>query len=104
VLPVPDRVLSGTYSIPQPQKVPPADHLIIVGFGVNGKNMGRAASQAKIPYVVAEVNPQIVRRKKAMGEPIFYGDVSQPTVLNQLNITEARVMVIAIADLLEAVK
>lgn len=32
VLPVPDRVLSGTYSIPQPQKVPPADHLIIVGL------------------------------------------------------------------------
>ena len=98
VLPVPDRVLSGTYSIPQPQKVPPADHLIIVGFGVNGKNMARAASQAKIPYVVAELNPQIVRRKKVMGEPICYGDASQPTVLNQLNITEARVMVIAISD------
>jgi len=65
---------------------------------------GSSCFTGKNPYVVAEVNPQIVRRKKAMGEPIFYGDVSQPTVLNQLNITEARVMVIAIADLLEAVK
>ncbi len=79
VLPVPDRVLSGTYSIPRPQKVPPADHLIIVGFGVNEKNMARAASQAKIPYVMAEVNPQIVRKKKAMGSPYI-----MVMLLNQL--------------------
>lgn len=98
ILPVPDRVLSGTYSLPQPRETPPEDHLIIVGFGVNGKNMARAAQQAKIPYVVVELNPQIVRRKKTMGEPIYYGDASQPTVLNQLNVSEARIMVVAISD------
>lgn len=98
VLPVPNRILNGIYTIPLPQEVPNEDHLIIIGFGVNGKNMARAALQGKIPYVVAELNPQIVRMRKAMGEPICYGDASQATVLNQLNVTEARVMVVAISD------
>lgn len=98
IIPIPDRVLCGTYHFPPPQEAPLEDHLIIVGFGVNGKNMAQAAFQAKIPYVVADLNPQIVRRRKEMGEPICYGDASQPTILNELNVTEARVMVIAISD------
>ncbi|HTX61050.1 MAG TPA: cation:proton antiporter, partial [Methanobacterium sp.] len=97
-LPVPKRILNGAYSIPQPREAPPEDHLIIVGFGVNGKNMARAAFQASIPYLVVDLNPQIVRKKKETGEPIYYGDASQSTVLNQLNIAEARVMVVAISD------
>lgn len=98
VLPIPDRVLCGTYSIPKSNEVPLEDHLIIVGFGVNGKNMARAAQRANIPYVVADLNPQIVRRKKILGEPICYGDASQPTILNQLNVTEAKAIVVAISD------
>ena len=75
-----------------------SDHLIIVGFGVNGKNMAKAASKADIPYVVIEINPQIVKNEKSRGESIHYGDAAHGTVLKNVNIKNARIMVVAISD------
>jgi CPA2 family monovalent cation:H+ antiporter-2 len=72
--------------------------LIIVGFGINGKNMAKAASKAEIPYVVVEINPEIVRNEKTRGESIHFGDAAHGTVLENVNIAEARIMVVAISD------
>jgi len=74
------------------------DHLIIVGFGVNGRNVAMAARAKGIPYVVADLNPDIVRSESGNGEPIYYGDATQESVLLHLGIADARVMVVAISD------
>jgi len=74
------------------------DHLVIVGYGVNGRNVSKAASMAGIPYVILEINPDTVRTERAAGEPIFYGDATQEAVLAHVGITQARVLVIAIPD------
>ncbi len=74
------------------------DHLIIVGFGVNGRNVAKAAKSKGIPYVVVDADPDIVRREGGNGEPIYYGDATQESVLRHLGITAARVIVIAISD------
>ncbi|NPU86836.1 monovalent cation:proton antiporter family protein [Methanothrix sp.] len=74
------------------------DHLIIVGFGVNGRNVAMAARAKGIPYVVVDLNPDIVKREGGNGEPIYYGDATQEQVLRHLGITDARVLVIAISD------
>jgi CPA2 family monovalent cation:H+ antiporter-2 len=74
------------------------DHLIIVGFGLNGRNVVRAAKVAGIPYVVIEMNPQTVRVESAKGEPIFYGDASQEAVLEEVGVQKARVVVVVISD------
>ncbi|MFP3472203.1 hypothetical protein R0J90_19315, partial [Micrococcus sp. SIMBA_144] len=34
------------------------DHLVIIGYGLNGRNLARAAKRAKIPYVIIEMNPE----------------------------------------------
>lgn len=74
------------------------DHLIIVGFGVNGRNVATAARSKGIPYVVVDLNPEIVKSEGGNGEPIYYGDATQESVLRHLGITDARVIVIAISD------
>jgi CPA2 family monovalent cation:H+ antiporter-2 len=74
------------------------DHLVIVGFGLNGRNLARAARVAGIPYVVIEMNPQTVRSERENGEPVYYGDASQEAVLEQADIKNARAAVIAISD------
>jgi CPA2 family monovalent cation:H+ antiporter-2 len=74
------------------------DHLIIVGFGLNGRNLARAAAKAGIPYAVIEMNPQTVRQEREKGEPILYGDASQEEVLVHANVGEARILVIVISD------
>ncbi|MBD3383240.1 MAG: potassium transporter KefB, partial [candidate division Zixibacteria bacterium] len=74
------------------------NHLIIIGFGLNGYNLSRAARMAGIPYTVLEMNPDTVKRERKKGEPIFYGDAASEEVLKQAGLMTARAMVIAISD------
>lgn len=74
------------------------DHLIIIGYGVNGRNVARAAASAKIPYVILETNPDTVKEEKQKGTNIIFGDAIYPDVLNQANIEKSRIIVIAIND------
>jgi len=73
-------------------------HLIIVGFGLTGRHIAQAARLAGIPYLIVGMNAQRVREKRAKGEPIFYGDASQETVLLHANIRTADTLVVAIND------
>jgi len=75
------------------------DHLIIAGYGVNGRNVARAAKVAEIKYLVAETNPDTVRRERGNGEPIFYGDVSSEEVLGHAGAEFARGLVVTIPDM-----
>jgi monovalent cation:H+ antiporter-2, CPA2 family len=74
------------------------DHLIIVGFGIGGRHLARAARMAGIRYVVLEMNPDTVRNEGAKGEPIFYGDAAQPAVLEHAGVKRARILAVVIAD------
>lgn len=76
----------------------PRDHLLIIGFGLNGRNVARAARSAGIPYLIVEMNPVTVKKEKSKGEPIFYGDASQEAVLEHVGIHGAKIMVVAIPD------
>jgi CPA2 family monovalent cation:H+ antiporter-2 len=69
-----------------------------VGFGMNGRNLARAAKAAGIPFVVIEMNPETVRREREKGKPIFFGDATQEEILQHANIGEARIVVVAIND------
>ena len=75
-----------------------SDHLVIVGYGVNGRNLAGAARVAGIPYVIIETNPDTVRRERNGGEPIMYGDAAHPAVLEHAGVELARVLVTAISD------
>jgi len=97
-LPVPKRLVSGIYPVSETKVVDRKDHLIIIGFGLNGRNVARAASIAGIPYAIIEMNPETVRSEQAKGEPIYYGDSTQETVLQNANIKDARIVVTAIND------
>ncbi|MDY7394858.1 monovalent cation:proton antiporter-2 (CPA2) family protein [Aureibaculum sp. 2210JD6-5] len=74
------------------------NHLIIIGYGINGSNLAKAAQYADIPYVVIEMNPTIVKSAKDDGIPILFGDASQPHILDTVNLSRARSVVIAISD------
>jgi CPA2 family monovalent cation:H+ antiporter-2 len=97
-LPLPKRLISGFYPVPDVKVKVKKDHLIIIGFGINGRNVARAARLSGIPYAVIEMNPETVRTEQAQGEPIFYGDSTQEAVLQHANIKNARIVVTAIND------
>lgn len=78
--------------------VPQSNHLVIIGFGINGKNLARAAASASIPYIILEINADTVREERQSGQPILYGDATQEIVLKSVHVNKARVVVIAISD------
>lgn len=75
------------------------NHLVIVGFGINGRAIARVAELRGIPYIVIETNAVTVEEEKAKGTPIIFGDASQEHILYSINIYHARAMVIAVTDL-----
>jgi len=74
------------------------DHLVIVGFGVGGKHLARAAKSFGITYRVVEMNPDTVRTSAAEGEPIIFGDASQAAVLERVGAHNARVLAVVVSD------
>lgn len=73
-------------------------HVIIVGFGLNGRNLAEVLKETSIPYVVLDLNNDTVLQMKKRGEPIFYGDGTSPEILHKLGIGTAKMLVIAISD------
>ncbi len=73
-------------------------HVIIIGFGLNGKNLAKILKEAEIPYVVLEMNSDTVRDMKKRGEPIYYGDGTSVEILHKIGIHRAKVLMVAISD------
>ncbi|MEW6357933.1 MAG: cation:proton antiporter [Planctomycetota bacterium] len=100
-IPLPKKLVSGLYPVAgldRGAKEKLKDHLIIIGFGVSGRNVARTAKSAGVPYLIIEMNPDTVRREQAKGEPIYYGDAIQDAVLLHAGIQAARVIVLTVPD------
>jgi CPA2 family monovalent cation:H+ antiporter-2 len=72
--------------------------LLIVGYGLNGRNLYHAARAAGIAVSILEMNPDTVRLERSRGLPILFGDATQDAVLLHAGLRESRVVVIAISD------
>lgn len=74
------------------------NHLVIIGYGVNGTNLVRVATHAEIPYVIIESDIDVVKREKQNGKTIVFGDATDEHTLHMACVENARVVVIAISD------
>ncbi len=73
-------------------------HVIIVGYGLSGRNVGGILREMQIPYLFIELNSESVRNGRRAGEFIVYGDATAPPVLKGLGIKHARALVLAVDD------
>lgn len=73
-------------------------HVIIVGYGLNGRNLARVLRSVGVPYVVLELNAEVVKRAKAKGEKINFGDATRREVLTHTQIEQAWALVVAMSD------
>ncbi len=97
-LPLSEAIKSGRFHENEIEKTKLRNHVVVVGFGLNGRNVSRVLAASDIPFVVLEMNPETVRSEKKKGVPISYGDASKEAVLEHVNIAAANAVVIAISD------
>jgi CPA2 family monovalent cation:H+ antiporter-2 len=82
-----------------PVQDPVKDHVVIAGYGLNGRNVATALRSINVPYLIVELHAQTVRKARTDGEPAFYGDATREEILHALGIERARLIVIAISIL-----
>jgi monovalent cation:H+ antiporter-2, CPA2 family len=80
------------------QKIRQADHVIIIGYGLNGKNLAKVLKAHGIAYAVVEANPFTISAERKRGSYIVFGDATRAEVLEHVQIAKARILVIAISD------
>lgn len=76
----------------------PKGHIIIVGYGLNGRNLSKVLRRVKIPYEILDLNAETVRKAAEQDEPITFGDGTRKEVLHRLNLESARILVLATSD------
>ena len=72
--------------------------VVLVGHGRVGRRIAQALHAARVPFVVAEQNREIVEALRAAGTPAVSGDAADPAVLIQAHIAAASLLVIATPD------
>jgi len=85
---------TGAAELPAPSRA----KVLIIGYGLNGRNLARVLRETGIAYRVLEFNAVTVHRAAAEGEPISFGDGSRPDVLHAVGAEHAQIIVIAISD------
>jgi len=97
-LPLPQRMREGRFSEVPAADHTPRDHVVIIGFGVTGRNVARTAASFDIPYAIIEMNADTVLAQRKAGDHVSYGDATNEAVLRTAGAHNARAIVVAIND------
>jgi monovalent cation:H+ antiporter-2, CPA2 family len=84
-----------------PEPTPAAalrDHVVIVGYGVNGRNVSHALQLLDVPHLVVDVNPHTAEEIAAQGGQALWGDARHDRVLRAAGVPAARALIAAVPD------
>jgi CPA2 family monovalent cation:H+ antiporter-2 len=70
-------------------------HVLLCGFGRTAQNLAQFFKRVNIPFIAIEIDTDIVSEAREAGEPVYYGDSSNPDILRKAGISSARVLVIS---------
>jgi CPA2 family monovalent cation:H+ antiporter-2 len=74
-------------------------HVVVVGFGLTGRNLARVLDAIEVPWRAVDLNPSAAREARARSEGrVIFGDATRAALLEQLGVARARVVVVAVTD------
>jgi CPA2 family monovalent cation:H+ antiporter-2 len=75
-----------------------ARHAVICGYGAVGGRVAAVLEKHKFPYLVIELDPNLIEKLHARGVPHIYGDASNPEILAHAGLDKARILVCTVPD------
>ena len=78
---------------------PPANHVVLCGFGRVGSAIGEAFDSFKQPYIVIEPDAGIIRGLRERGVPCVFGDATRRRVLERAGTAGATLVVVALPEI-----
>lgn len=79
-------------------------HVIIAGYGRIGQIVGNMLEKEQVPYVALDMDAGRIKDARLGGEPAYYGDSSDRTVLESVGLMQAKLVLICHDDLPSALK
>ncbi|TDJ51457.1 MAG: potassium transporter Kef [Nitrospina sp.] len=73
-------------------------HVIIAGYDVVGRNLARVLKETHVPFMVVEMDGELIKHALTEDVPILYGDVSHRATLDRVGIAQAKIIVYSIPD------
>lgn len=86
------KKLKGTAPLPF------ADHVVLCGYGRVGRRLGEVFQALGQPFLVVEIDQNIVMELRQQGIQVLYGEASREEVLKHALLPVARLLVIATPD------
>jgi len=80
------------------EEVHAAAPIVVVGFGRVGHRIGEILARAGQPYVALDSDPTLIARQRGRGNPVYFGDMSNPGVLKSLGAADARLIIVTLND------
>ncbi|MEM8930217.1 MAG: NAD-binding protein, partial [Acidobacteriota bacterium] len=72
--------------------------VVMIGYGDGGRIIAGVLREVRIPYIVIELDGDIVRKAKAEGESIVFGDATRREILEHAGVEDAQVLLVTISD------
>ena len=98
---------AGIDTSPQPMMIPPIpddieNHVILIGHGRVGSELGRLLTEKHVPVVVIDGEDDLVDRAREAGLPAIRGNAVNERVLLEAQPERAKTVLVAIPNVLEA--
>ena len=100
-----DRRLSGTPAAPagadpapESGEGPLASHVVIAGYGLNGRNVARVLRAVRIPHLVVDLDADALQSAIREGSRALVGDIANEHIQRQARVPTARALVLALSD------
>ena len=81
-----------------PHSILLSGHVVIAGFGLNGRNLSRVLRSVRLPHLIVDLDPEQLQAAVKEGSRALVGDVTNPMIQGQAGVPRARVLVLALSD------
>lgn len=89
----PNEVAAGG---PPPQVTSPRGQVVIAGYGRVGHSVAVLLHQSGVPVLIVDKDPARVDQGRADGLPVYFGDISDPHLLEAIQMEQAALVVLAV--------
>lgn len=87
-----------THAVEPHSRTTMEDHVIIMGYGVNGQNLASVLKKVGIEFIILDLNWERIKLAREEGHKAFFGDSTRTELLHKVGIEKARMLVLAISD------
>jgi hypothetical protein len=77
---------------------PFTNHTVLVGYEQMGQDILRFLEEKEAKFVVVDFNPSAIRNLTAKKVECIFGDISDPEILDELNLSEAKLIISTVPD------